>query len=204
MSKITINLYLEDLKPKKELLTAKNVLLATILSAALMVAAVVSIWNMTATSQRELERVNLALTSSQQQLQELQQALIRHNDSAQVNNLKMDLQQQLKAREMLWESIGQRLQTSRINYFELMNELTLHHNHELWLDSFLFDKSNVSFSGHALNSKAVTQWMTFLQSSPALKGREFGHLSIKAVNDEVLSFDAATVEPMSSEQESGQ
>lgn len=194
----TINLYLDELKPKKYYFTAVNTIYACIFVIICMVAIYAYVLDIVTKSKQDLEQVKLSLTTSQGILDAKQQALIKHNDKATFNNQKVQLEQKLKARMQLWNGVGKRLQTSNVDYYQVMDELTRHHSHELWLSEFSINDRAVVFHGFALNSRAVTQWMTYLQSSKSFKGREFSHIDIQDVDGDIVRFEIATsVELMS-------
>jgi Tfp pilus assembly protein PilN len=98
----------------------------------------------------------------------------------------------LDAKLLLWEGVGKRLQANTVNYYRVMDELTKHHDHDIWLSSFGFSEEKAVFNGYALDSSAVTRWMTYLQSSQSFKGREFSKLYINAHDENVLTFEVAT------------
>lgn len=192
MQKYTINLYIDDLKPTVYYLTLTNVVIASLLSLAVMIG-----WGLYLGSEEQQKEQRLSIIqdqveSAQDNLEQLQQALVKHNDKATFNNQKELLEKNLEAKKMLWEGVGKQLTTSTVDYFLVMKELTEHHDHSLWLSDFKFNEDQAVFSGYALDSSSVTLWMTYLQATESFRGREFSFINVKAVNPNMLSFQVAT------------
>jgi len=190
--KKSINLYSDSLKPVKHWLTLTNIAAVTGLILALM-----SFWYakeflaMDKASKRA-QLISSQVESAKKELENYQQALVKNNDSAEFNQKKLELEQKVKVKGTLLASVANRSTEESINYYEVMKDLTEHHDHDLWLTSFVFNEDNVIFNGYAMQSKAVTQWMTYLQASNSFKGKELSHLNIMAVDNDVLQFQAAT------------
>lgn len=190
--KYTINLYVEDLKPKVYYLTLTNTVLVAIVTLFVMFGWSFLLDGKLEDKQQRLAIIQQQVKSAQDNLQQLQQALIKHNDKATFNNRKKVLETDLEAKQLLWDGVGKRLTASTVDYYLLMKELTEHHEHSLWLSHFTFNENDVLFKGYALDSSAVTQWMTYLQATKSFADRELSHLNVKAVNDKILSFQVAT------------
>lgn len=190
--KYSINFYLDELKPKVHYLTLKNVVIASIAIGFVMLIWSVLLHQELANRKAQVAKLQQQVDLAQANLIELQSALVKHNDQATFNNQRNLLAKKLEAKEMLWEGVGKRLQSTTVNYYSVMKELSEHHDHDLWLSEFNFNEDNAVFNGFALNSSSVTKWMTYLQSSSSFKGREFSHLNVKAVDETVLSFQVAT------------
>lgn len=144
----------------------------------------------------EIEQANKLLETelgfAQKELITYQEALVKHNDGASFNTEKSRISQQLSAKQALLTVVKSQSAVDAIDYYQVMKDLTEHHDHDMWLTNFHFNTQNAQFSGFALQSKAVTQWLTYLQATDSFKGREFKQLEIKAVNDDVVSFNTAT------------
>lgn len=192
--KYSINFYLDELKPKVYYLTLKNTSYGV-----LGVIALVLIWNMVLDSQikdnkSEVKIAKQQLSAANTKLSNLQSDLVQHNDKATFNQRKQRLQQNLDAKLMLWEGVGKKLEATTVNYHTVLDQLTRLHNDNIWLSSFEFNEDIIVFRGFALESSAVTRWMTQLQSSDSFKGREFSYLKMKVHDEATLSFVVATEE----------
>ena len=192
MQKYSINLYIDDLKPTVHYLTLTNIVIATLLSFVLMIG-----WNLYLSSQKNKEESRLTVlksqvNSAQTNLEQLQQALIKHNDKATLSNQKEMLEKNLDAKQRLWQGVGKLLTASTVDYYLVMKELTEHHDHDIWLSEFTFNENDAIFNGFALDSSAVTRWMTYLQATRSFQGREFSFINVKAENENMLSFQVAT------------
>ena len=190
--KHTVDFYLDELKPKVYYLTLRNTVIAAVLTISVVLIWKLILDNQLQQKQQKLNVVKNQLSASQALLTNKQQELIKHNDKATFNNQKLQLEKTLDAKQMLWDGVGKRLQANTVNYYVVMDELTKHHDHDIWLSRFKFSEDQALFTGFALDSSAVTRWMTYLQSSQSFKGREFSHLNIKAHDQQVLSFEVAT------------
>ena len=190
--KHSVNFYLDELKPKVYYLTLKNMMLGVVACVSLVV-----IWQLILTNQiddnkHKIRITQQQLTSAKSSLDILQAELVKHNDKATFNQRKQRLEKSLEAKKMLWEGVGKQIEETTVNYYNLMDELTKLHEDNIWLSEFKFDQNSALFSGFALDSSAVTRWMTLLQSSAAFKGKEFSHLDMKAFDEHSLAFVIAT------------
>lgn len=190
--KASINFYLEELKPSKDYLTLNNMVITCGAVVLFM-----SVW--LGIIHFNIKQVNDDLAVIEQKtktadslLAKLQKDLVKHNDKATFNNQKMMLDKKLKAKTLLWKSVGKRLQNKTVDYYLVLKELTEHHDHDLWLSQFSFNEKVAQFQGFALDSSAVTRWMTYLQSSQSFKGLEFSHLNLHSIDDELIQFEVAT------------
>lgn len=191
--KSSINFYLEELKPSKDYLTLNNIAITSGVIALFM-----SVW--LGIIHFNIKQVNDDLAVIEQKtktaenlLAKLQKDLVKHKDKATFNNQKVMLDEQLKAKTLLWEGVGKRLQNKTVDYYLILKELTEHHDHDLWLTKFAFNEKTAQFHGFALDSSAVTRWMTYLQSSQSFKELEFSHLNLHSdVGDELIQFEVAT------------
>lgn len=190
--KHTINFYLDDLKPKVYYLTLTNTFYAIIATVVIVMLGQLILTNQLQEQTKKVNVLQQQLTASQNLLTSKQQELIKHNDKATFASQKQQLEKTLDAKLMLWEGVGKRLQANTVNYYRVMDELTKHHDHDIWLSSFGFSEDKAVFNGYALDSKAVTRWMTYLQSSQSFKGREFSKLHINAHDENILTFEVAT------------
>lgn len=192
--KYSINFYLEELKPTVYYLTLKNTGYAV-----LGVVVLVLGWSMLLDSQIKDNKSHIRTTKQQlsaanTKLSNLQSDLVQHNDKATFNQRKQRLQQNLDAKLMLWEGVGKKLEATTVNYHTVLDQLTKLHNDNIWLSSFEFNENIIIFRGFALESSAVTRWMTQLQSSDSFKGREFSYLKMKVHDEATLAFVVATEE----------
>lgn len=190
--KTSINFYVDDLKPKKYFLTLTNV--AILSSIALM--AMLVWFGSVVLSNQALEQKNntlsVQLDGLQTQLSNFSQALVNHNNQAAFKKERDTLSQTILAKKTLVEIVTARTSDEAIDYYQVMKDLTEHHDHDLWLTQFTFNQNDVSFNGYALQSKAVTNWMSYLQATDTFSGREFSLLEIRAFDDQVVEFKTAT------------
>lgn len=190
--KISINLYDDELRPKKYLLTLNNIAIVAGIGLAVMLAWYGSLYFSGSQLADKLEMVTQEADYAQQELVNLQQALVKHNDSATLNNQKDKLERRIQAKKLLLKMIANRSDEGAVDYYQVMKELTEHHDHDVWLEHFRFNQDDVLFNGYATHSKAVTQWLTYLQATDSFKGREFSLLDIHAEQEENLRFQTAT------------
>ncbi len=198
--KVSINFYLDELKPQKQYLTMNNLAIAAgvvLLLSILWMGLILTDLNK---AQSSASLINQNAQQAQTLLTRLQQDLIKHNDKATFNDKKNKLDKKLTAKNLLWEGVGKRLQTTTIDYYLVMKELTEHHDHDLWLAHFSFDQSMARFRGFTIDSSAVTRWMTYLQNTQSFKGREFSYLHVESTSEDLMKFDVATsIEAISEE-----
>lgn len=194
--KTSINLYVPSLKPVKLYLTLNNVAIATLLVILAVGALYGNVYMQQLDVDKKAQVIKRDSEFAQQELKNFEQALLKHNDTATYNDLKLKLERDLLVKQTLLKMVATQGEDEVIDYYQLMKDLTEHHDHDLWLTSFRFNQQNVLFNGYAVESKAVTQWLTYLQNTETFKGREFSLLDIKAIDPKVLRFQAATSESL--------
>lgn len=190
--KITINLYQDSLRPQKDYFTLTNVAIASVVSLLLMVTWAGSIYLKNIDVITSANKVTTELGYVEQELANYQQALIKHNDSATFTAQKIKFEREYQVKSILLNKIMHKQVGKDVNYYHVMKDLTEHHDHEIWLTDFMFNENDVVFNGFTTHSNAVTRWLTFLQTTDSFKDREFSHLNIAAVDEQVLGFEAAT------------
>lgn len=190
--KHSINFYLDELKPQVYYLTLRNTVIA-----AVVCAVAITVWKFILDGEikqnkQKVNAIQAQLSNSQGSLEALQAELIKHNDKATFNQRKQRLEKNLNAKQLLWQGVGKDLEAVTINYHSALDQLTKFHDDNIWLSSFQISEGQMAFSGYALDSSSVTRWMTKLQSTSAFKGREFSKMSIKAHDENSLTFVVAT------------
>lgn len=190
--KTSINFYVDDLKPKKYFLTLTNTAILTSIALLMML-----VWLGTLlVNNHELENKNSQLTVQldglQLQLNNYQEALVNHNNQAAFKRERDTLIQTIDGKKTLLKIVTERTSDEAVDYYQVMKDLTEHHDHDLWLTQFTFNKNQVSFNGYALQSKAVTNWLSYLQATTTFSGREFSLLEIRAHDENVVEFKTAT------------
>ncbi|MBU2882709.1 hypothetical protein KO525_07795 [Psychrosphaera sp. B3R10] len=190
--KITINLYQDSLRPQKNYFTLTNVLIASAASLLIMLSWAGSIYLKNLDVITAADKVNMELGYVEQELANYQQALIKHNDSATFTSQKIKFEREYQVKNILLSKIMHKQSGKGVNFYHVMKDLTEHHDHEIWLTDFMFNENDVVFNGFTTHSNAVTRWLTFLQTTESFKDREFSHLRIAAVDEQVLGFEAAT------------
>lgn len=190
--KISINLYDDELRPKKHLLTLNNIAIAASVGVAVMLIWFGSLWFKTSELANKQEQLDQEKHFAEQELSNLQKALVKHNDSGSLNQQKEKLERQIQAKKVLLKLVSSRSSEEAVDYYQVMKDLTEHHDHDVWLSHFKFNQNDVLFDGFATQSKSVTQWLTYLQATDSFKGREFTLLDIQAVETEYLQFQTAT------------
>lgn len=199
--KIAINFYQESLKPSVEYLTLKNVSIVSVIVLLVMLSWAGTLYIKNINTLANTKKVTGELAIVEQTLANFQQALVKHNDSATYSSQKTKLERELQVKSYLLNQIMLKDSESGVNYYQVMKDLTEHHDHNIWLTDFVFNENDVFFNGFAMQSNAVTRWLSFLQSTQSFQGREFSQLSIVAQDEEVLSFQAATSAALVKQQE---
>ena len=190
--KVSINLYVDELKPQIHYLSLKSLSITVMLILTTML-----LWYGYIYIQfQQSNEVNVSLQQEanfkEQELTILQQALIKHNDKASVQNHKLQVQERLQAKSHLLEMVRHRTQDTEVNYYQVMKDLSVHHEPDLWLTRFNINESQLLLEGYTLKSSAVTRWISYLQSAQSFKGRELSQLNIDANDDALLRFQVAS------------
>lgn len=190
--KTSINLYIEELRPKKYYLTLTNIAVVT---GILFVAMLVWFGSLVLENQNLKKQIDLAqneLDGIQQELQASQKLLLEHTDKSSFLVELRRLERTIEAKKSLIKIVDSQSDEDAVDYYQVMKDLTEHHDHDIWLTRFKFNRNDASFTGYALQSKAVTNWLSYLQATSSFKGREFSVLEINEHNEQVVDFKTAT------------
>lgn len=190
--KTSINLYVEELRPKKYYLTLTNIALVTSILFVSMLVWFGSLFLENRSLNNKIDMAQVELENTQNELQEYQKLLLEHSNKASFISEKNKLERIIEAKKSLIKIVDSQSDQDAVDYYQVMKDLTEHHDHDIWLTHFRFNQNDASFAGYALQSKAVTNWLSYLQATSSFKGREFSVLEINEHNEQVVGFKTAT------------
>lgn len=186
--KHSINLYLDELKPKREPL-GLALLLASWGGAVLMVL----LWQLwlaseaSATGQRQ-QLANTQVAQLRQQVELMTLQLQQRQPSVQLTAQQQQLQAEVAVKTRLRSRLKDSEVLKRRNFSQLMQELSDNHHQDLWLKQISLDRETLVLSGYAKRSEAVPSWVQQLQQISRDGRYQFSALELSRDEHQRLNF----------------
>lgn len=180
-----VNLYPADLRPKLEILTFNNVLVAC-----LVLIVLVSAWRSVYQSQLEgvlaqQKRVASQVSSKSTRAQVLQEQLENRSKDPLLLARIDDTQQELDLKNRLLNEVKGREILKNTGFSSLMLALAENHNPDLWLTDINIDQQDLRFAGQTIDSAAVPKWLQQLGKSEFFQGKDFASTRLYREQDGV-------------------
>lgn len=193
-----VNLYTEELKPRREPVQA--VTAALVIAVALGLVCVAAIY--TRMNQAHLQRQLADVTAVNQGLNDQVDRMAETIKTQQVDpQMVQDLSgvtANIERRKRLLMEVEKLVGTSQHGFSPFMTALARQAPDGLWLTGFGIDLSQdqVQISGSTRTASKVPLYLQHLGDEPAFSGRSFGHLNLQRDESEAwLDFTVATRQP---------
>lgn len=189
MSWQQINLYLPELRPSQEKLTAANAGIGTGLFLALLILAGLWTWGQNLRAQARLAQLQQSEQAVEQSIQALTRALPPSEAAALQRELD-ELVQQRSRRQRIFSLIHAQNLGNRQGFSGLMTALARQHQAGLALEAFQFTGGGqmIALRGQAREAAAIPQYIQRLQTESALADSAFGRLSVERQSSGLMAF----------------
>ena len=191
--KTHINLYLDEFKPKVDLLGLPIVLSVWLLLVIVM-AAVFTLgrYNLNE-SQSELRGLQIKLAEQRDLTEQLKQKSLLHvEDPRLVRTIEQQAESISHERTVLKALQGHAGKQSQ-GYAQLMADLANFHHQSIWLTGITYRADGIVLSGATTEPDAITDWLAKLSRSSYFQGTEFSNLTIVTEDAQPYSrFSVAT------------
>jgi len=186
--KYTINLLQAELLPEQVLLTLPRVVAVWGAVFFVMVA-----WSMLASYQQQtltaqqnvLEKVKASQTKELSML--TQQLATRKVDNKLAEKLAT-IKLLMANKQAFHAKLTDSKQTYVAGFATAMTELAQMHRQDIRLQSIKINNNSMTFSGLALNPKAVPAWLAGFENSLLLSGKTFGHFKLSENEQNITEF----------------
>jgi len=178
-----VNFYTDEFKPKIELLTLKNMVLAWLAAAVLVLA----FYNLES-EKADFAKKNWQMTQKRQvhqqkQLQSLQNSFAARGDAVVLGKVLQDMKANLKQRNFVLEQLGLRAEGMRKGVAGLMENLATLTVDGLWLTQINVNQGQLSVSGLTNDPEKIPKLIQNLQTMNSLQDKRFARLEIKSLKD---------------------
>ncbi|PID43798.1 MAG: hypothetical protein CSB48_03130 [Proteobacteria bacterium] len=200
-----INLYTDELRPRKTPLSLLHMVTALVLVILVLV-------GVTIVTYREHQSVTVELAKKREAAGHLEQGVeslrertagIVRNDALAAANDR--LQKQLENRERFVDSLGAKLESGSHGFSSLLVGLARQKRDHLWLTRVHVSEGGGSFGleGVASSPELVPQYIQALRAEPAFSGRSFDLFEMnQSETSHLLDFSLTSGKPESAESES--
>lgn len=189
--KTQINLYLDEFKPKADLLGLPVVASVWLL---LVVFVGLLFWvgkSRLDASQDQLWSLQTQLTEQRELTEQLKQKSLQHVEDPQLRRAIAQQSLTIKHQRTILKALQQHKGTKNSGYAQLMADLANFHSSSIWLTGVTYRADTIVLSGATMQPEKITQWLARLSRSTYFSGTEFSNLNI--VSDDGESFSRFTV-----------
>lgn len=187
--KYDINLYTEALQPKRDWLTLKSLLIASLaLILIVMLLRGITAW--------QSMQVADDLQQARERLSGLQQSVTSLAQRARAQRPQPDLEQRIATLEddvVLMQALARELESrggfSEQNYARILRDLSAIHQQGLWLTNIENNQGDLVLTGKTVNSAYLPRWMSRFDQVESLRGRQFAVVALERDERSVLNFE---------------
>ncbi len=174
--KTRINLYLDELKPKREFFTLNNIVMCW--GALIIVLVLVSILfaRFEHTSKQQLLSLQSKLDRTKAELAQVQRELERKQDKSPVLRRIDKKKHDMLEMQKLLQFMQAKSKQAEFDYAQVMVDLASNTHNEIWLKSFHFVGNDIQLVGEATHGSAIPEWLNGLKRSEYFEAKTFSLL----------------------------
>lgn len=178
--KHNINLYLDELKPKRDYLS---------LSVALFVwgSAFLIMFVLYFSAQQTAEKVSARQALLKQDVEhkaimvnEFESALKNRQEDPKLILQAQSLKRQLLQKQITLSIAQQKIRDNSLGYASLMADLSQYHEPNIWLTKIKHQQNDIQLYGMSAKAESIPIWLQKIANSGYFKGRQFKNLSLSA------------------------
>ncbi|MGR5236195.1 MSHA biogenesis protein MshI [Vibrio alfacsensis] len=187
-----VNLYPDFLKPKKNLITLKNVAIAWGVSAAVILLSYGYItWQSNGVAD-EIAIVKSKGNIMKSELERYQVRLRKHQPDTNKLAAKARLEREVKAKRDSMKAVGKYDDSQRTGYSGVMQSLAKLGSNNISLSEIQIDNNTLDLKGLARTPSAVPNWVRQFKSEISLIGRTFDDVKIGRNDANIVTFELKT------------
>ncbi len=191
---LRINLYPDYLKPKKELLTLKNMLISWGVLAVIIFA---SYGYVTWQNSGIKEDIAIAKSKSnilKSELDHYQAQLRKHEPDANKIAAKARLEREISAKRDSLHAVGKFDSSQRVGFSGVMQSLAKVSSNEISLSEIKISNHTLNLKGLAKSPSSVPSWVNKFKNEITLVGRTFNDVTIGRNEKGIITFELKAVE----------
>ena len=189
--KTRINLYLEELKPKREFLTLTNVVICWAALIVVLVIVVGIFGHLNQTSKERVLVLQSQLDQGKNQLTQAQQALERKQDKSPLLRRIEKKKEEIQEKQRLLDFMLTKTAQAKFDYAQVMTDLAGNTHREVWLKEFKFVGDEITLVGAATHGSAIPEWLNGLKDTDYFSAKAFSLLEVEK-QKEGVEFQVAT------------
>jgi len=191
--KYSINLFQEELRPKKPLLSLTRVVIAWLATFIFMF--VWMLFNQYQVSNLDTEHAVLLNnnTKLQVKLKELEGKISQHQPSKELNDKLALLKLLLANKKVLYQQLTDRSRTNVVGFSAAMTELSAMHHPDISLNTVTINNDFMTFKGVARAPDAVPTWLAGFENSVLLSGQSFANFTLAENEQKLTEFTVSSI-----------
>lgn len=189
--KTRVNLYLPELKPKKEFLTLKNTLVCWLVVSTVMLIVSLVFSNSVKQVNTQVNKLQRTVNSAKTTLTATQVQLEKKQDKTPFIKRIEQFQKEIEQKQHLLDLMLDKNQKAQFDYASVMRDLARYSNEQVWLSEFYFSGYDITLSGFANHGSALPVWLSDLEQSTYFNNKAFSLIEFEQQKDVVL-FNIAT------------
>jgi len=190
--KYSINLFQEELRPKKPLLSLTRVVIAWLATFIFMF--VWMLFNQYQVSNLDTEHAVLLNnnTKLQVKLKELEGKISQHQPSKELNDKLALLKLLLANKKVLYQQLTDRSRTNVVGFSAAMTELSAMHHPDISLNTVTINNDFMTFKGVARAPDVVPTWLAGFENSVLLSGQSFANFTLAENEQKLTEFTVSS------------
>ncbi|ELB2894398.1 MSHA biogenesis protein MshI [Vibrio alginolyticus] len=189
-----VNLYPDYLKPKKELLTLKNIALSWGVAAAAILFSYGYVTWQSSGLEDEIAIVKSKGDIMKSELERYQVKLRKHQLDNNKLAAKARLEREVKAKRDSLKAVGKYDDSQRTGYSGVMQSLAKLGNQEISLSEIRINTHTLDLKGLAKKPSSVPNWVSQFKNEISLVGRTFDGVKIGRNDKDIVTFELKTRE----------
>ncbi|HHB1592493.1 TPA: MSHA biogenesis protein MshI [Vibrio campbellii] len=187
-----VNLYPDFLKPKKNLLTLKNVAISWGVAASFIFISYGYVTWQSRGVEDEIKIVKSRGDIMKSELQHQQAKLRKHQPDTNKLGAKARLEREVKAKRDSLKAVGKYDDSQRTGYSGVMQSLAKLGSNNISLSTIRIDDTTLDLKGLARSPSAVPNWVSQFKNEISLVGRTFDDVKIGRNEDNIVTFELKT------------
>lgn len=187
-----INLFPEELRPKKEYVTLTNIAIGWGFAAILLVVVAANLNYQQRDLTQQLAEHTRQQAAFKQQMTQLTEQLNQHKPSAAKEAAIARLQLEIDANQSALAAVEKFVQSQQVGYSSVLRSLATLGRNDISLQTIRIDGNGLDLTGLAQSPQAIPNWVNQFKHELSLVGRTFEQLKIGRNEQDIITFELKT------------
>ncbi len=192
ISSSSVNLFPEQLKPRKEYFTLTNVMLAWGSVLVLLSLSYTLLTYQQAGLNKELALLRSQQSEFRQQVTTLSQRLTKHKPTPAKVAAVARLEEEIRSKRQSLDAVSEYDNSQQIGYSGVMRSLAKLGRNDISLSSISISSAGLDLKGLAREPQVIPNWINQFKSELDLVGRTFEKLTIGRNEEDIITFELKT------------